>query len=265
MRCWGVLLPDFAPRVPGSVDGGALTSFLASDAAPPQLPDTPRVVPSLAAHVHLPASEYLLGEPGEERVVEIAAVSIGAFPVTTALVREWVSLTGTEVATGARARFEVPELDDHPATGLTYDEAERFCRWAAGELAAPVRLPTGDEWEAAARGADGRPWPWGASFDERRCNSAEALMGSTMPVGRYPDGASPFGARDMAGNVWEWVDEPADGGWRAVRGGCWLDHAWGVRACRSLAADPQRATTTTGFRIAFREEGGCPSTSDRVR
>ena len=60
------------------------------------------------------------------------------------------------------------------------------------------------------------------------------------------------GAEQLAGNVWEWVGDPPDeDGWRRVRGGCHLDHAWGVRASRSLAADPLRATHTTGFRIAM--------------
>jgi formylglycine-generating enzyme required for sulfatase activity len=71
-------------------------------------------------------------------------------------------------------------------------------------------------------------------------------------VDAHPGGASPCGAEQMAGNVWEWVGDPADeDGWRRVRGGCHLDHAWGVRASRSLPADPARATHTTGFRIAI--------------
>jgi iron(II)-dependent oxidoreductase len=70
-------------------------------------------------------------------------------------------------------------------------------------------------------------------------------------VRAHPAGASPCGAEQMAGNVWEWVVDPADeDGWRSVRGGSYLDHAWGLRASRALSADPARATPTTGFRIA---------------
>jgi len=143
-------------------------------------------------------------------------------------------------------------LADHPATGLALADAEAFCAWATDELGTVVRLPTGDEWEAAARGADGRPWPWGPTFDPDRCACAEAGAGWTAPVRAHPHGASACGAEQLAGNVWEWVsDRTEDGDWRAVRGGSYLDHGWGVRAARVLAADPARATATTGFRIVI--------------
>jgi len=149
-------------------------------------------------------------------------------------------------------------LADHPATDVTFSLAERFCSWATGVLGVPVRLPTGDEWEAAARGTDGRPWPWGDVFDHERCASAEAPPGWTAPVTAHPGGASPFGAFDLAGNVWEWVlDATEEAAWRACRGGSYLDHAWGVRASRRLSADPARATRTTGFRLVFDEGDGC--------
>jgi formylglycine-generating enzyme required for sulfatase activity len=71
-------------------------------------------------------------------------------------------------------------------------------------------------------------------------------------VRAHPAGAAGGGAEQLAGNVWEWVGDPSDeDGWRTLRGGCYLDTAWGVRCARTLAADPQRATATTGFRIAI--------------
>jgi formylglycine-generating enzyme required for sulfatase activity len=144
------------------------------------------------------------------------------------------------------ARLKAPQLADHPVTELTFGDAVAFCAWAGG------RLPTGDEWEAAARGHDGRPWPWGPVFDPERCACAEAAPGWTVPVRAHPAGAAPCGAEQLAGNVWEWVGDPPDAdGWCSVRGGSYLDHAWGVRASRALPADPARATPTTGFRIAL--------------
>jgi formylglycine-generating enzyme required for sulfatase activity len=146
---------------------------------------------------------------------------------------------------------EADVLRDHPATGLTFAEAERFCAWASTVLGVPVRLPAGDEWEAAARGGDGRPYPWGDVFEPHRCACADTAW-TTAPVGTHPEGASPAGALDMAGNVWEWVADPPDpDGWRRVRGGCHLDTGWGLRASRALPADPLRATSTTGMRIAW--------------
>jgi formylglycine-generating enzyme required for sulfatase activity len=191
--------------------------------------------------VLLPAGRYRLGEPGEERAVRLAAARIGRFPVTAA---QMAAFSGVPVPAA--------HLSDHPATGLRFAEALAFCAWASGRTGRTVRLPTGDEWEAAARGVDGRPWPWGDGFDPERCACAESNAWTTAPVDAHPAGASPCGAEQMAGNVWEWVGDPPDeDGWRRVRGGCHLDHAWGVRASRSLPADPARATHTTGFRIAL--------------
>jgi formylglycine-generating enzyme required for sulfatase activity len=204
-----------------------------------------RTVPPLDALVEVPAGTYVLGEPGEERQVALGPVLIGRWPVVNAHVRAFVDETGHAVAAKLAARLEDPQLADHPATEVAFDDALAFCAWAG------ARLPTGDEWEAAARGPDARPWPWGATFDAERCACVEAGAGWTAPVRAHPDGAAPCGAEQLAGNVWEWVsDAPDEDGWRTVRGGSYLDHAWGVRASRALSADPARATPTTGFRIA---------------
>jgi formylglycine-generating enzyme required for sulfatase activity len=179
--------------------------------APPRPREPPdRSIPALHDVVAVPAGVYTVGEPGEERRVELAGFAIGRFPVTNAHVKAFVDETGHALS---GARLEDPQLADHPATELTFADALAFCAWA------DARLPTGDEWEAAARGHD--------------------------------DGAAENGAQQLAGNVWEWVGDPPDeDGWRTVRGGSYLDHAWGVRTSRALSADPARATPTTGFRIA---------------
>jgi len=210
-----------------------------------------RRLPELDDVVEVAAGRYRLGEPGEEREVDIAAVLVGRYPVTNAQLGTFVEATGECLAVHVVRRAHDAQLADHPATGLTFAEAEAFCAWAAAELARPVRLPTGGEWEAAARGHDARPWPWGHTFDPERCACVESGVGWTVPVTSHPSGASPCCAEQLAGNVWEWVADPPVEGWRAVRGGSYLDHAWGLRGSRSLPADPARATPTTGFRIAI--------------
>lgn len=77
-----------------------------------------------------------------------------------------------------------------------------------------------------------------------------------MPVGAHPAGAGPFGAEQQAGNVWEWVADRGADGWGVVRGGSYLDTGWGLRASRVQSADPERATSTTGFRIVIVLSGG---------
>jgi formylglycine-generating enzyme required for sulfatase activity len=193
------------------------------------------------ALVDVPAGRYELGEPGEERVVELAGVRIGRWPVTNAHFREFLLAKQRPVP----AAVEAAALSDHPATGLTREDAEAFCSWLG------ARLPTGDEWEAAARGTDSRPFPWGETFYAEHCNCADSGWGWTVPVDAHPSGAGPFGTEQQAGNVWEWVSGDGPDGWGTVRGGSYLDTAWGLRASRVQPADPERATNTTGFRVAM--------------
>jgi formylglycine-generating enzyme required for sulfatase activity len=208
------------------------------------------VVPALEEVVEVPAGVYRLGEPGEERVVELRQVSVGRWPIVNAHVARYAAATGQTLT----PKLTDPRLEDHPATDLTLLEAMQFCEWAANELGAKVRLPSGAEWEALARGTDERPYPWGETFDESRCNCAEAGWGWTVPVDAHPQGAGPFGAEQLAGNVWEWVADRGADGWGVVKGGSYLDTGWGLRASRLLPADPTRGTGTTGFRIVIDKE-----------
>jgi formylglycine-generating enzyme required for sulfatase activity len=205
--------------------------------------------PALDALVELPAGRYEVGEPGEERTCELGPLLLGRWPVVNAHVRRFLEASRRPVPPTIAAEA----LADHPATGLPLADAEAFCAWASGELGRPVRLPTGDEWEAAARGTDRRPWPWGDAFDADRCACAEAGWGWTVAVSAHPGGAGPIGAEQQSGNVWEWVADRDGDGWGVVRGGSYLDTGWGVRASRAQAADPERGTHTTGFRILVEE------------
>ena len=213
-----------------------------------------RQVPLLDAFVELPAGRYVVGEPGEERAVVLERVLIGRWPVVNAQMRAFAAATGRPPT----AKQEDPQLADHPATDVTRSGAEAFCAWASLELSRPARLPGADEWEALARGTDGRSWPWGDVFDEALCACAESGWGWTVPVTAHPAGAGPFGAEQLAGNVWEWVADSTPDGWGLVRGGSYLDTGWGLRASRSQPADPALATPTTGFRSAIPADGRSP-------
>ena len=119
------------------------------------------------------------------------------------------------------ARWNVP---NKPVVGVSYWEAEAFCRWAGG------RLPDEREWEAAARGAEGREYPWGDEWEDGICNSIEAGLGETSAVGLFPRSRSvDLGLEDMAGNVWEWCSDLREAG-RVLRGGYWSNDA---NFCRS--------------------------------
>ena len=213
-------------------------------------PDRTRGVPPLDACVAVEPGVYRLGDAGE-RLVELDRVLIGCWPVATAHFRAFVDATSHAVSPALGRRLDAEQLSDHPVAEVSFEDAVAFCAWASVELGRMVRLPCGDEWEAAARGSEGRVWPWGDVFDPGRCNSVESGWGWTVPVRAHPEGAAAGGAEQLAGNVWEWVGDPPDeDGWRTVRGGSYLDTAWGARCARALPADPDRPTGTTGFRIA---------------
>lgn len=177
--------------------------------------------PRTGQTVVIPAGEFLMGSDLELLVGLMASISnhvveslkserprrsvfvdefeIDILPVTNRQYHTFIEETGTAPPEFWKARGFPKDRPNHPVVGVSWFDANRYAEWIGG------RLPTEVEWEKAARGLDGREWPWGEVFDSSFCNSSEAGIDTTTPVGVFPQGMSPFGLYDTAGNVWEWT------------------------------------------------------------
>lgn len=209
----------------------------------------------------VPAGPFIMGESPNTHVVELPHYRISKYLVTNAQFRSFLDDGGyTEKwrvcwtdagwehkgdSVGPEDYSQVVTLSNHPRIGIFWYDAVAFCRWLNRRMTdqgqipegSEIRLPTEAEWEKAARGEDGRNYPWGNEFELKRCN----VIGieSTTTVGIFPDGASPYGVMDMIGNAWKWcltkwrVDPtlPEDNciegkDSRVYRGGSWGSDMW---------------------------------------
>ena len=136
-----------------------------------------------------------------QQLIMLPAYGIDRYEVTQTAYAAFVD------ATGARAPAHWPDArppvgkEQLPVTGITWQEAQKYCAWRGR------RLPTEAEWEKAARGADGREFPWGNEYDGHKANTGDAARGGLVDVGSFPAGRSPYGVEDLAGNAWEWTSD----------------------------------------------------------
>ena len=224
------------------------------------------------AMLYVSAGEFIMGsESGEtdeqpQHEVHLGAFYVDRYEVANGRYRACVDAGECKPpdSFGSHSRgsyYDNPAYDDYPVINVSWHDADDYCRWAGG------RLPTEAEWEKAARGTDGRKYPWGNEWDASKVNSQEAGPNDTAAVSSYPAGVSPYGALHMAGNVWEWCQDWYDEGYyahassppndppgahsgeyRVVRGGSWLLTERSVRVTDRNSATPDLHSHDVGFR-----------------
>lgn len=243
---------------------------------------TATLTDSLGTFIPIPAHQFLMGTPehdlstlakqyggtresyreeSPQHTVTVASYAIGQTPVRVAAYAHFVAAGGL-APNNWHTQSAQP---NHPVVNITWPMAQDFARWAGDQLQLPLRLPTEAEWEAAARGTDGRQFPWGETWDA----TAAAVKERGMPlpaVASFPSGASPWGCLDMAGTVWEWTQSldalypylAEDGrnqtdapGRRIIRGGCYVNpHGYARTACR-FRMDPLLTNPFLGMRLVY--------------
>jgi serine/threonine-protein kinase len=184
--------------------------------------------------VWVPAGEFLMGD--DRKRVYVDSFAIDPFPVTNIQFQQFLP----------QHRFSTKKTD-HPVVQVSWYEAIAYAQWAG------KRMPTEAEWEKAARGTDGRFYPWGDLFDASRCSSLAGLLGDTTPVDRNPTGRSPYGCYDMVGNVHEWTADwyDPDRNYKVFKGSCWIDHDLIARCANRTGFEPLHRFGLIGFRCAW--------------
>jgi formylglycine-generating enzyme required for sulfatase activity len=239
--------------------------------------------------IRIPAGEFLMGSTQEQIIfgshnddftpfeqpqheVELPEYLIGKYPITNREYQIFIKLTNSEAPRDWNGDQYPPEKGDHPVVNVSWKDAVAYCKWLSQATGKIYRLPTEAEWEKAARGIDGRIWPWGNKFDSSKANTKEANIGRTSSVGQYsPQGDSPYSCADMVGNVWEWCNDcfskdeyksrfktvvdnpqgPEETGYRVVRGGSFYRTYGEARCAIRNGNRPEEPGEAKGFRIAL--------------
>jgi formylglycine-generating enzyme required for sulfatase activity len=218
---------------------------------------------------------YAGGWETHQHTLSLPDYHLARTPVTNAQYAAFLHETNHPLPKRWRSRRSPRGKEDFPIVYVSWHDAMAYCHWLVETTAKPYRLPSEAEWEKAARGITGRLYPWGDQWDPSRCNTLEGEAAKITPVDAYPQGASPYGLLDMAGNVWEWTSsvwgrdwykpefvypyDPADGReelkaddrvCRVLRGGSYAYSKAFARCAYRYKNFPRTHSDGIGFRVA---------------
>ncbi|WP_374689380.1 formylglycine-generating enzyme family protein [Promineifilum sp.] len=255
-------LRDLFPVQYGETFGERLREDAQLDTRPPRIDGYHHDVADTDL-VRVPGGPFPYGETPVEHL-DLPTFHIGRTPVTNAAYKRFLDANPDHRVPflddgdawpynwDPVARLYPAGRDDHPVVLVSWDDARAFCGWAG------LRLPTEQEWEKAARGVDARRYPWGDDDADPALANYGGNAGETTPVEVYsPDSDSPYGAADMAGNVWEWTASPYDedgpasvSGARTLRGGAWDSEELELESNFRRGREPELRAPNVGFRVA---------------
>ena len=156
--------------------------------------------------VDIPAGEFWLGEGETTHRLSLPAYQIARTPISNTQYALFIEATGHKPPGDWDGNRLPRGKESHPVVNVTWHDALAYCKWLSEQTGKAITLPSEAEWEKAARGdKDKRVYPWGDAWDATKCNNGELGLRDTTPVGIFPEGTSPYGCLDMAGNVWEWT------------------------------------------------------------
>jgi formylglycine-generating enzyme required for sulfatase activity len=221
--------------------------------------------------IEIPGGVFFYGENREKRV--LPTFHMARYPVTHAQYQAFIDADGYRDKhwwEGLAKSFNSPKEPgwtepNRPRETVSWYEAMAFCRWLSNGLSYEIRLPTEWEWEKAARGSDGREYPWGkiyrpgfANVNETTTHAGPTYLVQTLAVGLYPQGTSPYGVEDLAGNVWEWClnefnnpvrVEQGNNEARVIRGGSWSMAPYYARTLHRGRYVPETHSGSLGLRV----------------
>ncbi len=258
-------MPEAHPLAKASGQGPGMNVTMYYDQS--RFGDAPNPMVTIPAGAFMRGTDNRLPDEGPQHTMTTKAFSIDKYEVTNLQYWKYVQSAGANAPRHFVNGAPPPGKVDHPVTYVSWFDAKRYCEWAG------KRLPTDIEWEKAARGTDGRTYPWGEEFSIDRVNSPVRWAnlnqeGDTTPVGAFAGGVSPYGLYDTSGNVWEWTaslyeaypgnnrkSENYGGNYRVLKGGSWWDCSFyqcGISAPlynRSFF-HPKTVNNSFGFRCA---------------